>query len=82
MITNKSKPVPFRDVAHDRLSRKGYRPVGTPGHYWSDTKRAAVVLKNKHTLENFAGHPQQVCAILTQDGECFSLVSQDFYDLK
>lgn len=78
-----TKPVPFRDVAHDRLTAKGYRPAGvTPGYYWSETKRASVVLKNKHTLDTFAGHPQQVCAILHQDGGEFSLVSQDFYDLK
>ena len=81
-----SVKVPLKQVAHDRLIKAGYtKHAGAEGYYSkypeSGRFKAAVVLKNKHTLDVFAGYPQQVCAILVQDGCSFPLVSQDFYDL-
>ena len=74
--------VPFQTVAKDRLTNAGYTPKPGIGMYWKQETKTSVVLKNKHTLELFAGYPKQTCALLVQDGNVYGLVAQDFYDLK
>ena len=70
----------FREVADQRLRAAGYSTSHTRSKY--EKARHTVVLKNRDTLDLFKGYPDKVCALLVADGNVFSLVSQDFYDLK